>query len=69
MRCIPFVLLCLVSLALTDPRIPSEARHKSRYVNRVPKPANFTSAMLWALPSPTFPSDKWQEAVFLDIPK
>jgi hypothetical protein len=49
MRCITFVLLCVVSLAQTDPRIPSEARHKSRYVNRVPKPANFTSAMLWGI--------------------
>jgi len=49
MRCITLVLLCVVSVAQTDPRIPSEVRYKSRYVNPIPKPANFTSAMLWGI--------------------
>ncbi len=38
---IPF--LCL---AQTDSRIPAEVRYKSGYINPVPKPPDFTSAML-----------------------
>ncbi len=41
---IPFL-----SLAQTDPRIPPEVLHKSGYVNAIPKPADFTSAMLWGI--------------------
>ena len=42
--CIPFL-----SLAQTDPRIPPEVLHRSGYVNAIPKPADFTSAMLWGI--------------------
>ena len=41
---IPF--LCL---AQTDSRIPAEVRYKSGYINPVPKPPDFTSAMLWGI--------------------
>ena len=52
---IPFL-----SLAQTDPRIPPEVLHKSQYVNSVPKPADFTSAMLWgiAIADTRIPGDK-----------
>jgi hypothetical protein len=33
----------------SDSRIPDEVRYKSGYVNPVPKPADFTSAMLWGI--------------------
>lgn len=36
-------------LKRADPRIPAEVRFKSGYVNPVPKPADFTSAMLWGI--------------------
>jgi hypothetical protein len=45
----PVLLICLLSVAQTDPRIPAEVRYKSGYVNRVPKPAEFNSAMLWGI--------------------
>jgi hypothetical protein len=44
-----FVVTCVISLAQTDSRIPPEVRYKSGYVNSVPKPADFTSAMLWGI--------------------
>ena len=50
MRSVRRVLLLLsipfLSLAQTDPRIPDEVRYKSGYINRVPKPPEFTSAVL-----------------------
>jgi len=33
----------------TDLRIPSEVRYKSGYINTVPKPPEFASAMLWGI--------------------
>jgi len=33
----------------SDPRIPPEVRYKSGYINPVPKPPEFTSAMLWGI--------------------
>ncbi len=42
--CFPFL-----SLAQTDSRIPAEVLHRSGYVNAIPKPADFTSAMLWGI--------------------
>jgi hypothetical protein len=36
-------------LAQTDSRVPTEVKFKSGYVNPVPKPADFTSAMLWGI--------------------
>jgi hypothetical protein len=43
------LLICLLPVARNDPRIPAEVRYKSGYVNRVPKPAEFNSAMLWGI--------------------
>ncbi len=43
-----FVFLSL-SLAQVDSRIPDEVRYKSVYVNPVPNPSNFSSAMLWGI--------------------
>jgi hypothetical protein len=45
------LLLCipLFSLAQSAPRIPAEVRYKSGYINTVPKPPDFTSAMLWGI--------------------
>ncbi len=45
----PVLLLSYLSLAQTDPRIPGEVRYKSGYINPVPKPPEFTSAMLWGI--------------------
>jgi hypothetical protein len=47
----PVLLVCVafLSLAKTDPRIPDEVRYKSGYINPVPKPPEFTSAMLWGI--------------------
>jgi hypothetical protein len=42
--CIPFL-----SLAQTDLRIPAEVRYKYGYINRVPRPADFSSVMLWGI--------------------
>ena len=42
-------LLCIFSVAQTDSPIPPEVLHKTGYVNLVPKPTNFTSAMLWGI--------------------
>src|SRR5579864_7213995 len=36
-------------LAQSDARIPPEVRYKSGYINPVPKPPEFTSAMLWGI--------------------
>ena len=41
--------LCVLSIAQTDSHVPPEVRYKSAYVNNVPKPTNFTSAMLWGI--------------------
>jgi len=42
--------LCiLLNASSVDSRIPDEVRYKSGNVNRVPKPSNFTSAMLWGI--------------------
>jgi hypothetical protein len=35
--------------ANNDPRIPPEVRFKSGYVNPIPKPQDFASAMLWGI--------------------
>jgi hypothetical protein len=41
---IPFL-----ALAQTDPRIHDEVSSKSGYINRVPKPPEFASAVLWGI--------------------
>ena len=43
------LLICLLSAARTDPRIPDEVRYKSAYINSAPRPAEFNSAMLWGI--------------------
>jgi hypothetical protein len=43
------LLLCMVSLAQSDPRIPAEVRFKSGDMNPVPKPLDFSSAMPWGI--------------------
>jgi hypothetical protein len=35
--------------AQPDARIPAEVRYKSEYINPVPRPPEFTSAMLWGI--------------------
>jgi hypothetical protein len=42
-------LLCSLSLAQTDSRIPPEVRYKSGYLNSIPKPPEFTSAIRWGI--------------------
>jgi hypothetical protein len=41
--------ISVTCLAQTDSRVPTEVKFKSGYVNPVPKPADFTSAMLWGI--------------------
>lgn len=59
-RLIPGAAACLILLVVdsiivngaagtSDLRIPPEVRYKSGYVNPMPKPAEFTSAMLWGI--------------------
>jgi hypothetical protein len=43
------LLLCIFSVAQTHSPIPAEVSHKTGYVNSIPKPADFTSAMLWGI--------------------
>ncbi len=46
------VAVSAVSLGVTQERdspVPDEVRFKSGYINPVPKPSNFTSAMLWGI--------------------
>ena len=43
------ILLCIPCLAQTAPRVPDEVRCKSGYINPIPKPPDFTSAMLWGI--------------------
>jgi hypothetical protein len=42
-------LLCILCFSQPDPRIPAEVRFKSAYINPVPKPPDFDSAMLWGI--------------------
>ena len=49
MRICFLIALCGVCLAQTDSRVPPEVRYKAGYVNQMPKPAEFTSAMLWGI--------------------
>ena len=46
---IAILLLCLACAGQTQSPIPPEVKFKSRYVNPKPKPAEFTSAMLWGI--------------------
>lgn len=39
----------LLCLAQTDPRIPAEVRYKSGYISPIPKPPDFSSAVLWGI--------------------
>ncbi|HKW18555.1 MAG TPA: hypothetical protein VJO35_13695 [Terriglobales bacterium] len=39
----------ILSAATEDPRIPPEVKFKSGYINPIPKPRDFRSAMLWAI--------------------
>jgi hypothetical protein len=41
--------MCIAGSSQTDPRVPDEVRYKSGYINSVPKPAEFNSAMLWGI--------------------
>ena len=43
------LLLCVFSVAQTYSPIPTEVLHQKGYVNPIPKPADFTSAMLWGI--------------------
>jgi len=43
------LLLCVFSVSQTYSPIPAEVLHKTGYVNPIPKPADFTSAMLWGI--------------------
>src|SRR5436190_8340117 len=43
------VLLCTFIFAQSDSRIPPEVRYKSGYINPVPRPKEFRSAMLWGI--------------------
>ena len=43
------VLLCTFIFAQSDSRIPPEVRYKSGYLNPVPRPKEFRSAMLWGI--------------------
>jgi hypothetical protein len=36
-------------LSQTNSRVPPEVKFKSGYINSIPKPADFTSAMLWGI--------------------
>jgi hypothetical protein len=36
-------------LSQTDARVPAEVKFKSGYINPIPKPIDFTSAMLWGI--------------------
>ena len=45
--CAPLSVLLLAAGA--DNRIPDEVRYKSGYISPVPKPPDFTSAMLWGI--------------------
>ena len=49
MRATLLLALCVVCTAQNASRVPSEVRYKSAYVNPVPKPPDFTSAMLWGI--------------------
>ena len=48
-RQILLIFIPLLSLAQSDSRIPDEVRYKSGYINPIPKPADFASAMLWGI--------------------
>lgn len=39
----------LIFVTVNDPRVPDEVSYKAGYVNPVPRPADFTSAMLWGI--------------------
>ena len=49
MRTICLFAFCVACVAQTDSRVPIEVKCKSGYVNPVPKPHDFTSAMLWGI--------------------
>lgn len=43
------ILLCTLSFAQNESRVPPEVRYKSGYVNSEPKPLDFNSVMLWGI--------------------
>lgn len=45
----PALFICALSLAQSAADVPPEVRFKSAYINPSPKPANFSSAMLWGI--------------------
>ena len=49
MRVLLLVVISAACLSQTYSRVPPEVKFKSGYVNPVPKPADFTSAMLWGI--------------------
>ena len=49
MRVLLLFAICAACLSQTDSRVPPEVKFKSGYINSIPKPADFTSAMLWGI--------------------
>lgn len=49
MRVLLLFAISAACLSQTDSRVPPEVKFKSGYVNPVPKPTDFTSAMLWGI--------------------
>jgi hypothetical protein len=48
-RSIAVTLLSILCLGQTDLRVPNEVRYKTGYISRLPKPPDFSSAMLWGI--------------------
>jgi hypothetical protein len=48
-RAFTLLVLCAVCIAQSNSSIPPEVRYKSGYINPVPRPSDFTSAMLWGI--------------------
>lgn len=49
MRVLLLFAISAACLSQSDSRVPSEVKFKSGYANPIPKPADFTSAMLWGI--------------------
>jgi hypothetical protein len=48
-RLLLILLLYILCFSQPDPRLPAEVRFKSAYINPIPKPPDFGSAMLWGI--------------------
>ena len=49
MRILLLLAISASCLSQTDARVPAEVKFKSGYINPIPKPIDFTSAMLWGI--------------------